>query len=907
MAEVSFGEWLKRRRKSMGWTQEQLAQQINCSTSALRKMEAEERRPSEQIVKQLADTFNIASKEWASFLKFARGNWKATPTGIIEDAPWRASSPSPRSNLPTPLTSFIGREKEQAEILELINRHRLVTLVGAGGVGKTRLSLKIGEQVLEDYVYGVWLIELAPILDPLLAPRITAIAIGLRDEPQRPVIDMISDYLREKKMLIILDNCEHLLDACAHLADTLLKNCPSLKILATSREALGILGEAVYHVPSLDLPDLQQLLEKFRDYESVRLFEERSQLAQMDFSLTIENISSVAKICNHLDGIPLAIELAAARVSMFSTEQIAARLQESFNLLTTGNRTALPRHQTLQAAIDWSYDLLSPAEQILFQRLSVFVNGWTLVAAESVCSDVNIQSEDVLGLLTQLFKKSLVNIEELQSVTRYSMLETIRQYADEKLVESGERDALRDRHLEYFLHLVETAEPHLRRAEQIKWLKQLDAEYDNLRGALAWAMDKSSAEPALRLTGALGTFWFMRTHWVEGAKWLDQALSKEWDENNQAEKAARARALYRRADLANALDEMELEKTFAESALALCTQVEDKWGIAYSRAVVALHLWRTGDPKAGRLLAEQSLNEFHSLGDAWGESMVSLWLAGAFMMLRMQKEYFESRQRALVCARLSGDRDLIAKSLLGSASDFVSEGIWDQAEKMLQEAEQLFKEIGLSYEIISTQFLRAQILLGRGNPKQSKVEAQRCFEYFLRAGEKWMQAKLLLLLGSIAEIENDLPSAVEYVQKSVQLLKEIAAPEYIWWNLALGRLKYQQGDLEVAKQSVRDSLQLVSRRDIGVLGTAYIFYHLGGLFVEKKTHVAVHFLALAGALRQKLHFFRDPTFDKPYSERFPSTARAKLSEDEFNTAWEAGLNMTADEALDLALKTVEEM
>jgi len=287
--------------------------------------------------------------------------------------------------------------------------------------------------------------------------------------------------------------------------------------------------------------------------------------------------------------------------------------------------------------------------------------------------------------------------------------------------------------------------------------------------------------------------------------------------------------------------------------------------------------------------------------------MVLLWLAGVFMMLGMQEEYFESRQRALVCARLSGDRDLIAKSLLGLASDFVSEGIWDQAEMMLQEAEQLFKEIGLSYEIISTRFLRAQMLLGRGNPKQAKVEAQRCYEYFLHTGEKWMQAKLLLLLGSIAEIENDLPSAVEYLQRGVYLLREIAAPEYIWWNLALGRLKYQQGDLEFAKQSVRDSLQLGSTRDIGVLATAYIFCHLGGLFVERKTPMAVQFLSLAGTLRQKLHIFRDPTFDKPYVGRFLSVARTKLSEDEFAAAWEVGLKLTAEDALDLALKTVEQM
>lgn len=309
--EISFGQWLRQRRRMLDLTQQGLADEVGCARITLRRIESGALKPSKELAQILLEKLGLPEMERPRWIQFARG-YSDFPARLVDSI-----ASKPLTNLPASLTSFIGREKERAEILKLISKYRLVTLVGPGGVGKSRLSLKAGEQIVGDYTHGVWLVELAPILDPSLIPRSTAIAIGLRDEPQRPVIDMLSDYLSEREMLIILDNCEHLLDACAQLVDTLLKRCPNLKILATSREALGVLGEAVYHVPSLGLPDLQQLLETFRDYESVRLFEERAQLTQMNFSLTMENISSVAKICKHLNGIPLAIELAAARVSMF--------------------------------------------------------------------------------------------------------------------------------------------------------------------------------------------------------------------------------------------------------------------------------------------------------------------------------------------------------------------------------------------------------------------------------------------------------------------------------------------------------------------------------------------------------------------------------------------------------------
>jgi predicted ATPase len=435
----------------------------------------------------------------------------------------------------------VGRQKEQGELKELIARHRLVTLTGPGGIGKTRLAIQSASQSLPQYPDGVWLVELAPILDPLLVPRSTALAIGLREEPRRPVLDMLCDYLHDKKMLILLDNCEHLVGACAQMADRLLQACPEVIILASSREVLGVPGEVTYRVPSLGLPDVGHLpaMESLSQYEAMQLFLERARSALPAFSLTDEEAAPLAQICHHLDGIPLAIELAAAKVRVLTLEQIAERLDDRFRLLTGGSRTALERHQTLQATIGWSYNILSPAEQVLFRRLSVFIGGWTLEAAESICTEDSgpVRSATILDLLAQLINKSLVIAEEMQERSlRYRMLETIRQYGNERLVDSGESDHLRDRHLDYFLDWAEAAAPQLIQPEQLEWLAKLDRDYENLRLTLKWALRKESPEPALRLCAALGTFWRIRCYWMEGSQWLNQALARQAKSPTGAEK-----------------------------------------------------------------------------------------------------------------------------------------------------------------------------------------------------------------------------------------------------------------------------------------------------------------------------------------------------------------------------------
>jgi non-specific serine/threonine protein kinase len=416
---------------------------------------------------------------------------------------------------------------------------------------------------MNEYPDGVWLIDLAPVLDPDLVPRTTATTIGLREEPQRPVIDMLCDYLSTKKMLIILDNCEHLVDACANMSEQILRTASDVRILASSREALGVAGEVTYRVPSLRLPDRDHLpsLEAMNQYEAVKLFIDRATAALPSFTVTNENAPALAQVCHRLDGIPLAIELAAAKVRVLSLDQIAKRLDDRFRLLTGGRRTALERHQTLRAAVDWSYNLLPPEEQTLFKRLSVFVGGWTLEAAESVCADESssgmVGGEDVLNLLEQLINKSLVITEEEHRESRYHMLETMRQYASEKLVESGESDILHDRHLHFLVELVETAEPHLRRAEQLEWFSILDDEHENLRTALNWSLDIPSSVPGLRLAGALGPYWRIREHFKEGIDWLESLLKMDETAESSGGSDVRGKALLRIVELLNETDDIE--------------------------------------------------------------------------------------------------------------------------------------------------------------------------------------------------------------------------------------------------------------------------------------------------------------------------------------------------------------
>ena len=439
------------------------------------------------------------------YRKIRKGELKHVDTG----------TPSPPHNLPVQLTTFIGRDRERDEIGRLLLHHRLVTLIGTGGIGKTRLSLETGRHLLSRYPDGVWFIPLESLTDEKMLVQTAASYLGIVKLPDQALLDTLMNTLRSKRMLLILDNCEHLLEACSQLVETLLKNCPEVKVLATSRDSLRLEGEAFYHVPSLAIPKKRDIrsVDELTNSESVRLFAERAALVLSSFEVTKENAGTIIDICKRLDGIPLAIELAAARVDMFKAEEILDQLNRSFDLLVSSKRSVSQRHQTLRASIDWGWNLLTDSERVFMRRLAVFAGGWTLPAAQAVCDDRSLE------LTSALVGKSLVVVhQDAARETRYDLHEMIRNYAWEKLVEAGEEEMIRDRHLDYFLDLSRQFEPALHGEDQLSWLERLYPERDNFRAALQWAA-KTNIQAGLYLSGRLRTFW--ESYALQGEKrWL---------------------------------------------------------------------------------------------------------------------------------------------------------------------------------------------------------------------------------------------------------------------------------------------------------------------------------------------------------------------------------------------------
>ncbi len=494
--------------------------------------------------------------------------------GLPADFPPLRSLEVLPNNLPRQLTSFIGREREMADLKRILSSASLVTLTGTGGAGKTRLAVQVAADVLEQHPAGVSLVELADVSDPALVPKAVAAALGVPEQPGRDLTEIVVDYLQPKALLLVLDNCEHLTSACARLADMLLQSCPTLRILATSREPLGIPGEVVWRIPSLSIPDPKDLqaAEDLTRYEAVRLFVERAAWNQPGGGLPAGSVATVARLCTQLDGIPLAIELAAARVRVLAVEQIAARLDDRFRLLTGGGRTVAPRHQTLRAAMDWSYDLLSERERAVLRRLSIFIGGCTLEAAEAVCAGNGVEAPDVIDHLAQLVDKSLVIVEMQGDEARYRLLETVRQYGLVRLQEMGEVAEARHRHLDWFLDLAEQAKPEFHGPEQSAWLERLETEHGNLRAALdCCRAERDGGQVELRIAAALSWFWFLHGHSSEGRECLEHALSRE----GTTATVSRAEVLSRAGALAWRQGEYARAAELAEEGVALCRRLED--------------------------------------------------------------------------------------------------------------------------------------------------------------------------------------------------------------------------------------------------------------------------------------------------------------------------------------------
>jgi predicted ATPase/DNA-binding CsgD family transcriptional regulator len=603
--------------------------------------------------------------------------------GSVADSPGVSVGQIPPNNLFLELSSFVGRGREISEVENLLSGQRLLTLTGPGGSGKTRLALAVASGVLRDYEDGVWLVELASLSDPDLVPQAVASAVGVRETPGTDLVDSLCVYLASRgMMLLILDNCEHLVEACADLVTMLLRSCPDLHILVTSREALRVPGEALFAVLPLSLPDPRHLptVESLPAYEATGLFVERTRAVRPDFALDEGNALAIAQICYRLDGIPLAIELAAARSRVLSVEQISSRLDESFRLLAAGSRRYMPRHRTLRATMDWSYELLAEEEQTLFRRLAVFAGGWTLEAAEMVCAGEGLDQGEVLDLLTSLVDKSLVLMAERDGKARYRLLETVRQYASEKLEESDEAGEVRSRHAAWFVALAEEAEPHLKGYRQEAWLGSLETEHDNLRVALSWAVERRKAELGLRLGGALGEFWFLRGYLDEGRRWLEAALA-----NGEAPESARARPLGRAAWIAWEQGDYERSVALSEECVALSRKLGDATGVAFALYALGMAELNRNELGRARVLLEEAATLERASGDTADVARVLAVLGLVAVVEHDYQRAIALHEEGLAVARRTEDDLAIGLSLRMGALAYSGRGDHQRANALCEE------------------------------------------------------------------------------------------------------------------------------------------------------------------------------------------------------------------------------
>ena len=587
------------------------------------------------------------------------------------------------NNLPQQPTSFVGRERELDEVTKALTRARLLTLVGVGGIGKTRLSLQVAADILDDYADGVWFVELAPIADHHLVTHAVAKVLGVAEEPGRPLVDVIVQWATDKRLLLMLDNCEHLVGACAAFAEQLLRKTPGVKLLASSREALRITGEVVYPVPTLGVPDSDKpdADATYSRYPAVRLFEERASAVLPSFQLHARNGSTIADICRHLDGIPLAIELAAARVRAIPVETIAARLDDRFRLLSNGNRTALPRQQTLRALIDWSHDLLSSPERAAFRRLSVFTGGWTIEGSEAVCAGGGVEGRDVLELLAGLVDKSLVAVN-LDS-GRYRLLETIRQYGKEKLEASGEENAVRERHLDFYLAFSEAAESHQNGPDQPVWRGRLDLEQENLLSAHEFCGRSADAgAKGLRLANAMQMYWFRSGLLPTGKRVVTDALRHP---GAQTRGKQRSIALSSAGLFCSFAGEYDEATGYLEESLAIARESADREQIISTLESLGFAELGRGCLEAARGHAEEALALARETGD---QRKLASALNAVAQMRRAGGDVAAAEplySEVVALGRRLDDMELVAIGLLNLAMTYVARAAFSDARNALRE------------------------------------------------------------------------------------------------------------------------------------------------------------------------------------------------------------------------------
>jgi predicted ATPase/class 3 adenylate cyclase len=729
-------------------------------------------------------------------------------------------------NLPLQLTSFVGRERELAAVRALLAQHRLVTLTGPGGVGKTRLGLQAAADLLGGYQDGVWLVELAPLADPALVPQAVAAAVGVREEPGRPLLATLTDALTPRRLLLVLDNCEHLIEASARLSEALLRACAGLALLVTSRAVLRVSGEHAVAVPPLARCDPAHLppVERLSRYEAVRLFAERAQAARTDFVVTDQNARTVAEVCARLDGLPLALELAAARLRHLPLEALNAQLAERRLPLLTGGARDLPaRQRTLRDTVAWSYALLPPDEQALFRRLGVSAGGCTPAAAAAVCGES--AGAATLDGLASLVDHSLLQPDlgdDGAGESRFRMLETVREYALEQLEAAGEAPAARRRHAEYYLALAETAEPHLTGPDAESWLRQLEGESENLRAALGWAFEGgregAAGAPGLRLAGALWRFWDWRGYTTEGRRWTEQALRA----CPGAPPRVAGRALCGVATLAWRRHDEDAARAGFEEGLALARRAGDEQTEAVALKGLGLMALYAGDHPRARarlraaLKAARAARDLRTAADA---------LDGLGQLARFHSDYGAAsrfHREALTLAGETGDRQAIGSALTNLSVVLRQQGAYEAARSRVEQALPLLRAVGTRSSLTAALRNRGQIAYLQGDLEAARTDFEQCRALCAageagRARDVFGLSEALTRLANVARVRGEYAAARAAGEEALAVSWEGGRPQLEAYALqSLGLLASAEGDHAAAR-----ARHLASLRRFNALGDTY--------------------------------------------------------------------------------------
>jgi non-specific serine/threonine protein kinase len=874
---------LRQLRLDAELTQEELSERALVSVRSIQALESGDSHPHKDTAGRLAQALKLHGDRLADFQFAARKQPRPTPaihglTLIVDDVAPDSPAPAvPGPNLPQPASSFIGRDREVAEVERLFATTRVLTLTGAGGCGKTRLALRLAATLQRRFPDGVWLVEFGPLAEPALVSQTVASTLRIREEWGRPPLELVGELLRTKQLLLVLDNCEHIVEAVARLVDTLVRACPQLYILTTSQEALRLAAEVQYRVPSLRVPDLARLplTAELARFEGVQLFCERAQAVQPQFALTEHNRRAVAEICCRLDGIPLAIELAAARTRMLTPEQIARRLDDRFRLLVGGERTAPSRQQTLRGLIDWSYDLLADKERQLLGRLALFVGSFTLEAAEKVCAGEEIDEAAIIDLLATLVDRSLVLRDEQDGESRYRLLETIRDYAGRRLAETGARDTYRRRHYEWYLTLVEQLDS-ASTSPQDAWLGQLALEEDNLRVALAWCVGHDTGS-GLRLAGSLWRYWDSRGLLTEGARWLEGLLApaagpgaasvEVLGETAEAavvhgrtvEARSLARALMALGWLAHSQGDSRSARTRLEAGLAIFRAIGDGWGIRWMLVRLAFLILSEGDVHRARELVEETL----ALARASGDLADVAWLLNRLSIIA-HYEGDLSRASVLLDESLrileqSGDKRVIAWSVGDLGNLATSQGDYTRAERLLQDSLAALREIGT------------------------------------KDGIYWR----LLQLGHLARCQGHIEQARSFLEDSLSVARDIAGKLEIGLSLeSLAYLSRLAANRELVLPRLRESLQtLVESGQAPAI--AHCLWLIGIQAVGQGAPVPGARLITAATAHVLFGTLVYPP-ECADSEAALAAARAALGEETFAQVWAEGRALSLDQAVALA-------